>query len=1259
MKIQWKIALTMIAVTVWCAIASAALPENIAAAAKNATAEKYPDADTVLLFDEEKVRYDEKGFSETSDAYFVKIMTEKGRRDNRLISVPFNRHYQTVALKKLVIHRDGGEIELAPEKLVSEESDSRSLADNICDPDDRFLRVKLPEVKIGDVIYFDFRTKEIAKRMPGVWQDIAVLQMTEPCLEYRYIVDAPETLPLAAVKLRNEVPGSVSASTEKRDGRILYTFTAKDVPQVFFERAMFGAKWHALQRYHLSTLKNWEELSAWYAKLAEPHLGRISEKMVAKVSELTKGCRSDEEKVAALFRFVSQQIRYMGLIAESEAPGYEPHDVSYTFDQRAGVCRDKAALLAAMLRISGLKAHMALISAGEHLDREVPLLHFNHAITAWEKTPGVFELLDPTAENTQETLPFSDADSSYLVATEKGETLRTTPAPPIELNAVKIKSDAVIDHQGKLQGHVVFRPAGIFETVYRTKMQDLLDPEREQFMQSLVDRIGGGILISHLRVTPVDTGNMQQNLVIEFDFNVKNVLPESNCAEALPIARFADALSFRSGLVGQLDLTARRYPMKSFTALVEENLSVKLPRILQFLELPAADAFKSRIADWESAWSQKDGQLDYTSRLALKTLCVEPEEYDALKTLNAKLKQNYSTSPIGHLVFRHFSERDLAAVHPGVDALVLADDISVKLLSATSMCETRTVRRKILTPGGVRNHAEIGLTYRPEREKIEIDATVTTPDGKVTKLSPSNIHEVDDPAFAGAPRYAKGKKLIVNLPGVSPGAVIETKIRRTYEKMPFLFGRYVFGGYSPMMHGRFALDCDAETKLKISDPTRNLEITDSRKNGRHQVRCETDNHLEMLVQKNQPPLFFFDDSILFSTGDLAKYAESVDQALQQEVVKAGPRVDAVAQELHLQDASGDEEKLVRIRDWADRHIRLAGPALNRLLPDEFSSPETTIADGYGNSSDRAIVIAALCRRAGLEYEFLLVSEYPGDLRTIRFLSRVPGLDFTRVLVRRKGSDYLLNDTGMYARLGATKSEGDFAVTSKGKTMNINAKVRYESGTHRKFFIGIKESGAARFSVETLYYGNEYEKEKRLLTTLTPELKRRYFESVMLRFSPKAALVGEPEIRFDSYPGSVSFSFAVPDFAARNGRFLAFDLPQFDELLKRINVGSQRQTPYWSPRQDLRLEYEIVVPPGFEPTTKADGRRSFGTAGVITYNGRSSAFRNKLSISHQLLMPKAILSAADAHLVELVHQKLNHPHERRIILENKAEKGSGK
>jgi len=1231
----------------------AALPEKIAAANQTATAEKFPDAEIVLLLDDELVRYDETGLAETRDAYFLKILTEKGRRELQTMPLSFNRHYARRSVNRVVVYRGDQEIELDLKKCLSEDSDNRFLKENICNPDDRILRINLPKLEVGDVVFFDISDQEIASRLPGAWQDIAVLQSTYPFLEYNYTVDAPEKLPLAAIQLRNGIPGCVTSSTEQRNGRILYRFTAKNVPQVFLESDMFGASWHALQRLHLSTVKSWEEVSVWYDQLSQKHLEKSSPELIAKAKELTAGCPDDAAKADVLFRYVAQEIRYMGLIAESEAPGYEPHDVAYTFEQRAGVCRDKAALLVAMLRIAGLQAHMVLINAGDHLDPEVPGLLFNHAIVAWEKSPGVFELMDPTVENSQDYLPVSDADSSYLVATKKGETLRTTPAPAPEKNSIRIDTTAKIDYEGEITGQVVCRPKGLFELVYRQHLQDLLNPERIQFFQTQIDRLGGGVVITKVEITPSDTNDMSQPLVIRLDFRQNDTLPESDCAEAFPVPRFGEALSFRNGLIGKVDLVKRAYPREFTTALVEENVALHLAKPLQFLTLPPPINFKSRIADWESSWSEKESTLHYNSRLTLKTLCIEPEEYDLLKRLAAELKCDRDAYPIGHLVFENISTSMFLAAYPGVDDLILSDDTKVELLSATSMRSRRTVRRKVLTAIGVRNHAEITLSYRPERESIKISAAVQLPDGKVERLTDSNINEVDDPDFAGAPRYAKGKKLVVNLPGVCPGAIIETTIERTVNDVPFLALRHNFGGFSTMVHGNFSLRCDRDLPLKLSTPTRNVDMYDRKEGNMRFIDCMAKNQPELIRQKKQPPLFFFCDNIQFSTGDPKLYARTVADELQKKVVLSDEKVSAVAKELKLNDFSSDEEKLVRIRDWVDQHIRLAGPSLNLLLPGEFFSPETTIADGYGNSSDRAILIAALCHQAGVKYEFLFASDFPGDLQTIRILSHVPALDFNTVLVKIKDSDYILNDTGMYAQLGAVRHEMRCGLTADGKYCTILPKLRCESSIRRKFNIAMYPNGSATVTVESIYYGNNYEDMKRKLFKMTPEWQRRFFDAQVLAYSPTARLVNTPQVDFEGHPGRITLTFEQPDFAVNKENFLTFELPGFQELTKAVDVGCNRTTPFWSRGEDLRIEYQIRYPDKYAPSTKADGRREFGNAGVISYLGRSSSSTGKISIAHQVLMPCAILPATEASFIEWISQKLNNPHQWRIVLKTEA------
>ena len=163
--------------------------------------------------------------------------------------------------------------------------------------------------------------------------------------------------------------------------------------------------------------------------------------MRKKTAALISGKKSDMEKINALFQFVSQEIRYTGITDEDTAPGYEPHDVDFTFARRHGVCRDKAALLASMLELAGFKAYPVLFYSGSRrLDREVPQPFFNHAVTAVENADGSRILMDPTFENTADLFPAWLSEQSYLVAKPEGADLALSPPVAAEKNCLEIKT---------------------------------------------------------------------------------------------------------------------------------------------------------------------------------------------------------------------------------------------------------------------------------------------------------------------------------------------------------------------------------------------------------------------------------------------------------------------------------------------------------------------------------------------------------------------------------------------------------------------------------------------------------------------------------------------------------------------------------------------------------------------------------------------------------------------------------------------------
>jgi len=82
-------------------------------------------------------------------------------------------------------------------------------------------------------------------------------------------------------------------------------------------------------------------------------------KVVKKAAELTKGLKTDLEKVEAIFKFVIDNIVYDDNKAKTVLPGYVPF-VDGIVDSGKGICFDYAAVFAAMLRSQGIPAKLVM-----------------------------------------------------------------------------------------------------------------------------------------------------------------------------------------------------------------------------------------------------------------------------------------------------------------------------------------------------------------------------------------------------------------------------------------------------------------------------------------------------------------------------------------------------------------------------------------------------------------------------------------------------------------------------------------------------------------------------------------------------------------------------------------------------------------------------------------------------------------------------------------------------------------------------------
>ena len=105
----------------------------------------------------------------------------------------------------------------------------------------------------------------------------------------------------------------------------------------------------------------------------------------------------EDARIDRAVRFVQDEVRYLGL--ELGPHSHQPHPPAQTLERRFGDCKDKSALLVALLRRLGVKAWPALASTRtrQGLDDRLPgMFAFDHVIVAL-RAGGSLQFVDATA----------------------------------------------------------------------------------------------------------------------------------------------------------------------------------------------------------------------------------------------------------------------------------------------------------------------------------------------------------------------------------------------------------------------------------------------------------------------------------------------------------------------------------------------------------------------------------------------------------------------------------------------------------------------------------------------------------------------------------------------------------------------------------------------------------------------------------------------------------------------------------------------
>ncbi|MBW1644737.1 MAG: DUF3857 and transglutaminase domain-containing protein [Deltaproteobacteria bacterium] len=607
---------------------------------RQVTRAQYPHDHAVLALEEETITYEADGRSRGVDEIYLTVLDDQGRRENTVQSFSVNLAYGRLEIPLMeIIKADGRRRQVDLAANSREDTSTRNTLMNIYNPNQKVIKVFLPDLEVGDTIHYRTVRERFKPVIPNQFYGLVVGQYLFPVREYRFTIKGPASMPMHHL-VKDEVKGCVRYREKTTGGRTTRSWVFSRVPALTPEPSMPPYTQVAMRLLY-SSLDSWEAISRWYFKLVEPKL-RPSPAMEAKVRELVANRQSPAAKMAAIYYFVAQQVRYMGITTERNRPGFEPHEVSLTFSRRHGVCRDKAALLVSMLRLAGFSANPVLISVGDKLDPEIPLPYFNHAITVVNDDNGhPAWFMDPTSETSRQFFPDYERDSSYLIADRRGDTLRLTPPAPPESNCFRLQIEDEIDADGTLTGVIKATCTGFSDTVMRSILMRRSREEQGDFLRGMLRRRRPGIEIIDLQWA--DPADRSAPFTFSCRFTLRQTIRPLAKGKScfFPLTNMLNPGVLDRWILGKADMTRRKFPLRlgyTYSTIITEQLR-GLPALGR-IRLPVTTAYDTDTITYYTACSlSPPDTLTIRRYFALNRLEVPAADYRQLTNLQFDREQ--------------------------------------------------------------------------------------------------------------------------------------------------------------------------------------------------------------------------------------------------------------------------------------------------------------------------------------------------------------------------------------------------------------------------------------------------------------------------------------------------------------------------------------------------------------------------------------------------------------------------------------------
>lgn len=604
------------------------------------TPRKYADdLNAVVLLRENETTVSDKGEIIERARLAYRILRPEGRSVANF-GIRFDKETKVNFLRGWSITAKGQEYE-----TKDKDGFERSLSTYEVYSDDKERFLNVPGGDVGTVVGFEYERKS----RPYIFEDEWDFQSSFPVERARYTLRLPSSWEMSTHWINH---------AELQPSRLgdSYMWELIDVPRIETEyrqpphRALAG---HMIvsfvsEKFRTQTYKDWNQLAAWHAQI-QAGTSDASPAIQQKVREIAPATMPLFDRIKALARFAQKDIRYAAI--EIGIGGIKPHPASEVFTHRYGDCKDKAALLKAMLSQIGVKSYLMPIQTdrGVFTDRSPANLGFNHVILAIQLAgasykkdlPALYEhpklghllIFDPTAELVPfGQIPYYEQDNYALLVGENGGELIHLPLSPAELNSINRTVSLVLSADGTLKGEVEESRSGYFAAAARD-IKDISMQDRKKVIEHMLGRTVANFQVDSFDV--VNAEDIEKDLVLRYKFTAGHYAKNAG-----PL------LLVRPRVIGEMagyyDASKPRHYAYQFEAPFtrSDKVEISLPEGFQVDELPEPAKASYPFGEYVSKTESAGHVLKYTRTYKMETSDVPLEKMDDLKKLFGQINMD-------------------------------------------------------------------------------------------------------------------------------------------------------------------------------------------------------------------------------------------------------------------------------------------------------------------------------------------------------------------------------------------------------------------------------------------------------------------------------------------------------------------------------------------------------------------------------------------------------------------------------------------